>query len=371
MTCVAMTDDDVIAALLCSRGRLRPRADTMQWYHMRDRHRKHVNRRAVLDAIMRMTAFLDVFDDVMLRERLFYAINRIDKPLLCKHCGVRRLVPRHVTNVAKLSKTCHVSVCVNKLKGECSYAMHTNMSDEKRSRRGEAISRATKGISWDERYGHERAAEMRHAMRLAKLGKKQSEATRLKRSKSLKGRKFSPDTRAKLSASNKARHSDPEFRKLHASRLVTAAPKISRKLKARIQDGTFTPCITNSWTHCDVRVIVDGIEHAFRSTFEAAFWLLNQHLAYETVRIPYEYDGSWHTYIVDFEDKRAKIVYEVKPTSMLDEPRNIAKFVAASKWAHENGYRFVIVDNAWFASNASGIDYDKHACVLKGMRQFL
>jgi hypothetical protein len=76
----------------------------------------------------------------------------------------------------------------------------------------------------------------------------------------------------------------------------------SNIMKEKIRKGEFTPKITNSWTHWDAKIELNGIIRKFRSSWEACFWLCNQYLSYETLRIPYEINGIEHTYIADFHD---------------------------------------------------------------------
>lgn len=88
----------------------------------------------------------------------------------------------------------------------------------------------------------------------------------------------------------------------------------SLKMKEKIANGKFTPCITNSFTHWEAKIIVDNIILRFRSSWEACFWYCNQHLKYEKFRIPYlDINGKTRTYIPDFYDEENKIIYEIKP----------------------------------------------------------
>ena len=70
----------------------------------------------------------------------------------------------------------------------------------------------------------------------------------------------------------------------------------SIKMKENIRTGRFTPCVTNSWAHSKVPVKVDNKIYKFRSCWEAAYFLLNTHLIYEKIRIPYNHDNETHIY---------------------------------------------------------------------------
>lgn len=70
---------------------------------------------------------------------------------------------------------------------------------------------------------------------------------------------------------------------------------------------------------------------------------------YEWVRIPYVSNsrtGKVRNYMPDFivtySDGRV-VVYEIKPASRVDQPRNVKKFEAARKWCDENGSTFEVV----------------------------
>jgi len=98
------------------------------------------------------------------------------------------------------------------------------------------------------------------------------------------------------------------------AQIKQSAAKQSKTMKKLIADGKFTPPITNSWTHWDAEILSEnGNIKKFRSSWEAAFWLSNQHLEYETIRIPYELDGKSKMYIADFYVRDKNIVYEIKP----------------------------------------------------------
>ena len=149
--------------------------------------------------------------------------------------------------------------------------------------------------------------------------------------------------------------------------------KQSATLKEKIRKGEFTPCVTNSWSKS--RIVIHGIP--FRSSWEAAYWLLNQHLEFEKLRIPYVNDqGISRNYIVDFVDHTNKIIYEVKPNSEKKEINNLLKEAAAMVFCKENGYTYVMINDEWFFDNVDEIissakPLDCGVLLTKRMSQFL
>ena len=146
----------------------------------------------------------------------------------------------------------------------------------------------------------------------------------------------------------------------------------STLMKAKILDGSFTPCITNSWANSKCKLYING--QFYRSSWEAAFQILNPSCIYEKTRIKYvsPRDKKEHTYIIDFTNNIEKILYEIKPSSNIDNDITQAKCEAAHKWADNNGYKFLLITNIWFKENAARIDYGKYdPKIKKGMKQFL
>ena len=85
-------------------------------------------------------------------------------------------------------------------------------------------------------------------------------------------------------------------------------------MKDKILSGEFTPNITNSFTHWNAKIHICNEIRKFRSSWEACFWLSNQHLKYENVRIPYiDKNGINRVVIPDFNDTINNIIYEIKP----------------------------------------------------------
>lgn len=116
--------------------------------------------------------------------------------------------------------------------------------------------------------------------------------------------------------------------------------KQSEQVKQRILNGEFTPKTTNRLNHS--RIKYDG--HSFRSSWELAFYkdmkAKGVNIEYETLRVAYKFNGKNHVYITDFVDCDKKIVYEVKPKRLVEDPKTMAKEQAAIEWCKENGYTF-------------------------------
>lgn len=129
----------------------------------------------------------------------------------------------------------------------------------------------------------------------------------------------------------------------------------SNLMKKRIRDGEFTPCITNTWTHYESIININGIDKKMRSSWEAFFYLCNNNLEYEKVRIPYTYLNENKTYIIDFVDYEKRIIYEIKPDSEIDSDINKTKQEHAIKWCKENDYDYKLITNRWFIDNKQNI----------------
>jgi len=131
--------------------------------------------------------------------------------------------------------------------------------------------------------------------------------------------------------------------------------KNSIKMKENIRTGKFIPNVTNSWakSRCDISFLRRNeiVNIKTRSSWEAYFQLCNPELLYEKLVIQYKFNGEYYNYIVDFMDKDNKILYEVKPDSEVNTPKNKAKARWARKWCKTNGYNFIIISNKWFKNN--------------------
>jgi hypothetical protein len=119
---------------------------------------------------------------------------------------------------------------------------------------------------------------------------------------------------------------------------------ISRIIKDKILNGTFTPCITNTYTHWDAIVnLENGLTKKFRSSWEACFWYCNQNLEYEKLRIEYfDKNNTRKIYITDFLDKDNSIVYEIKPNSQHQNDK--IKLEVGIEYCKNNNLKFIIIN---------------------------
>lgn len=149
-----------------------------------------------------------------------------------------------------------------------------------------------------------------------------------------------------------------EYHATEAGKRQVERSRINNSLimKEKIRNGEFTPLITNTWTHWDAKAVVDGNTYRFRSSWEACFWICNQHLQYETMRIPYTIDGVQRTYIADFFDSETKTLYEIKPKSGFND--QIDKMTIIINYCLREGIKFIWIneDNIFDWIDESKID---------------
>jgi uncharacterized protein involved in high-affinity Fe2+ transport len=115
---------------------------------------------------------------------------------------------------------------------------------------------------------------------------------------------------------------------------INARKKQSETMKKKIKSGEFTPCITNTWTHWDAKIKLNGKIKKYRSSWEASFAVCNPTLKYESIRIPYDNK----IYIGDFYDEYSKILYEIKPRSSYNA--QIKKITSVIEYCKNNGIEF-------------------------------
>jgi hypothetical protein len=160
---------------------------------------------------------------------------------------------------------------------------------------------------------------------------KQTENRNKTMQKLLADETWAKEYKSKISKKSKEYYNDPENRK-----------KQSDVMKEKIKNGDFTPCIRNSLTQKTLEY--KGFK--FRSRYEIIFFmyhydfLKNKNIEYETLRIPYTYKNSEHTYIVDFIDRENNIVYEIKPKDLKLKDKNLEKELALINWAQNNQYTY-------------------------------
>jgi len=186
----------------------------------------------------------------------------------------------------------------------------------------------------------------------------------------------SESSKSKIQKSNKRVHNDPEYRKNDTEMRIAMGvyTKQSITMKNKILMGEFTPCVTNSWANSRCKLIINGYDVKYRSTWDAVFQILNPSCEYETLRIKYisPKDNKTHSYIVDFVDNVNRITYEIKPKSNRSNDVVLAKEQYLIQWCHYHGYTYSIIDDDWFSKNAHQVDYDLYDDkIRKGMGQFI
>lgn len=149
---------------------------------------------------------------------------------------------------------------------------------------------------------------------------------------------------------------DNTYHRISEEKRNSLRKEASNRMKQKIKNGTFTPSVTNSWSHSLIclKFKRDGkiIEQKCRSSWEAMFQLMNPNLKYEKLRIPYfDCNNEPRTYIVDFIDTVNRVVYEVKPNSLKHIRNNVKKQEALQEWANQNGYSIEIITETYFVNN--------------------
>ncbi len=128
----------------------------------------------------------------------------------------------------------------------------------------------------------------------------------------------------------------------------------SNIMKEKILNGSFTPAVTNSWANSRIRLTIKDCEYKFRSSWEAMYWLLNTHMLYEKIRIPYMgSDNKKHIYMVDFVDFNSRKLIEIKPEVNRKSTKNRLKELAAENWCTQNNYNYEVISEDYFQSKLS------------------
>lgn len=300
--------------------------------------------------ILEQTSFLD--DEVIsYHERMLYFKWDVHEKQLCPFCN--KLKPIDKGNM-KFYSTCSDLECRKKLQANLSKQMHANFTDEQKLKKNLAIGKANSG-TLESKYDAEKVLLIKKHISESQIGRKQSQELVEKRMNSRKNNGLpwhTPESKQKISISNQRTHLSDDFREKYKSVYELASQKQSQTMKDKIARGEFTPPITNSWTHFDAFIILeDGTRKKFRSSWEAIYWYVNQHLEYETHRVEYEFNDKVHNYIVDFYDRQNKCLIEIKPKSRLKIELENVKLSAAENWAKCNDHTFIIIDDDWFIQN--------------------
>lgn len=346
-----MTNQEILNSLF-ENGKLNHYCLKKDWYINNELLDVYAN-------IVNNTNFLN--ENSSLRERIFYIEQRYDKQQTCPYCQSNPLIfnknkvslSKHCGNVA--CKSQHTSLTMKKRMSSLSVEDRNKIVDAMIQGGRKRINEIT-GKTFEEIYGNEKANQIKAKISNSPIH--QCEKIKQKRIQTRKNNKLSwhsPSTIEKIRKSNIRTHTSSAFREKYKHIYDLSRAKQSKTMKEKILKGEFTPPITNSWTHWNVCINVDGNLKKFRSSWEAAYWLKNRHLEYEKIRIPYESnDGKQKVYIVDFVDHNSRKLIEIKPNSLLE--KNKIKIGTALKWCDQFGYNFEIVGDDWFKQNITEHD---------------
>lgn len=171
----------------------------------------------------------------------------------------------------------------------------------------------------------------------------QTENVKHKRINSRSWYSHSDETKAKISISNKKTWTYSKRRDLlDKNKQNGVYIRAGNVLRQKIKDGIFTPRTTNRLNHKRLVSPITGIT-TYRSSWEVLFHEKNPNLLYEYTRVNYTYEGRERVYIVDFTDCDNRILYEVKPASMINDAMTQSKLNGALIWCEEHGYTFQFI----------------------------
>lgn len=168
-----------------------------------------------------------------------------------------------------------------------------------------------------------------------------SESARQKKSAALKGRKFTEEHKQKIRDAKKEQWTDEYKRSDKQMRIDKGVyTKASVTLKRKIMSGEYTPVNNRGRA---TRIVCEKTGISYRSTWEYKFHQKHPHMLFEHTRISYTLKEQQHIYIIDFTDVENRVVYEIKPKSLLSDEITIVKAEAAKQWGMQNGYTYKIV----------------------------
>lgn len=144
--------------------------------------------------------------------------------------------------------------------------------------------------------------------------------------------------------------------------ITKSSAKQSKILKEKIKNGTFSPNITNSWTHWEAKVLLNGEIHKFRSSWEASFYVSNRNLKYEVIRIPYvDCSNKTRTYIGDFYDEEKNTLYEIKPRTVFKKENK--KINQVIRFCIENKIKFIWINEDNILKHIDKNDFSEYNIV--------
>jgi hypothetical protein len=146
-------------------------------------------------------------------------------------------------------------------------------------------------------------------------------------------------------------HSKRQKGKNNSSHRMTIETKQSMKfklsliMKDKIKKGTFTPKSENYQSFGMIEFKQNNVLKKVRSLWELIYWINNEHLEYEKIRIEY-FDSlkkQKRIYISDFYDINNNTIIEIKPKKYQD-----VNFLDKKKACIDLGYNFLTVDEHYF-----------------------
>lgn len=127
---------------------------------------------------------------------------------------------------------------------------------------------------------------------------------------------------------------------------IDAAKKLSIIMKNKILDGTFTPKTENYKIFGMIEFRHKDEIRKVRSLWELMFWIENEDLKYEKVRLKYfdPLEQRERIYITDFYDATNNKIIEVKPKKYQD-----SRYHSKKQACIDNGFEFEVVDETYFS----------------------
>jgi hypothetical protein len=163
-----------------------------------------------------------------------------------------------------------------------------------------------------------------------------------KKSKALTGRRLSEENKRKIGESNAKKWTEEYKAKDRLLRISKNCDKrISNTMKTKILAGEFTPKSENRKRAKRIKSEMTGLN--YRSNWELIFHEDNPKLEYEKLRLSYMDGDKERVYITDFVDFNNKIIYEIKPSSELNEFNFLNKKKYAEEWCSKNAFLYKVV----------------------------
>ena len=184
---------------------------------------------------------------------------------------------------------------------------------------------ALQSLSWEERYGTERANAMKkHQSEVCPWNGKSVEE-RL-------GTEKAAETRAKAAKTATGRKHTTETKKLQSEAVIGRIQYLPNSMANNAIKGWYKNNFFRS-----------SYEYSFMKKLEADGLSLDTDVYYEEFRIPYQFHGKERTYIPDFFVPKQRIVYEIKASWALKNDDVVAKYKAATEFFLEKQIEYQIL----------------------------